>query len=225
MLYCAVDEAFDNPLSQQIKVIEKEQLREKHKNELENNVHQFYNNNNIQSTTDFNNNISQYPQINEQPIFNAQGDYEENEINYEGTKISDIEQKYNLNDETLSFLDSEETYKPPKKSHNYYIRKFMNSITEDGSDIISRTSSQDGEIYDHLKKCKYCRTQINNKLKNYYKKDIVVKTENKKIEPKNNNTDILFGYNLKEIIIILIVGICIILLLDIFVKIGRKTFN
>ena len=55
-----------------------------------------------------------------------------------------------------------------KISHKYCINKFVNSITNDDSDMFSLVSSQDDDIYDHIKSCKYCRTKINVKIKVYY---------------------------------------------------------
>jgi len=122
-------------------------------------------------------------------------------------------------DQSLSELDIKKLAKKPKYSHNYYINKFLQDISNDG-DTLSLTSSQDDIVYEHIKKCKYCKTQINKKLR----QQIINKPEPVKsiIYPKILPTTIL-GYDIKEIIIIILIGICLIFLLDLFVKIGKKT--
>ena len=101
------------------------------------------------------------------------------------------------------------------------------------NDNISTPSLDMSDVYDHLQKCKYCRSQINQKMKQSYAVN-AVNTVNginpvKKVE--SFNTDSVYnsikntfcGYEFREIIIIILVGIIIIFILDLFVKIGRKT--
>lgn len=50
-----------------------------------------------------------------------------------------------------------------QKSHPYYIKKFLNSFTDD--DIMSLASNYDTDMYNHIASCKYCRTKINYGMK------------------------------------------------------------
>ena len=68
----------------------------------------------------------------------------------------------------ISFLHKNNINKKSVHRHDYYIKKFVQQIVDD--DMMSMTSSQDSAIYDHIKKCKYCKSQINAKLKQHYKK-------------------------------------------------------
>ncbi len=207
MMYCAMDEAFQPEAT----------------------------NNNYPNNTF---NEKPYNYLKQQPsFFTAQGDLS-------GTNISDLKSAGKndgvsiLDSATMSdfytedYLDSE--YKKTR-SHNYYIDKFIKSITDDMSDIISIMSSHDNDTYEHIRTCKYCRTQIKNKMKEIILDEEEYKTDKKVVEKFNNNksknsiSDGLssisgsLGYELKEILIIILVGIILIFILDLLVKIGRKT--
>lgn len=145
---------------------------------------------------------------------------------YAGTMVADLINEQEK--DSLSLLDSDtdlsiknnksKNKKSHKIDHDYHIKKFIQQFIDD-NDMISMTSSQDDIIYDHVKKCKYCKSQIATKLKDYYNK------KNKKIEsfkPSSILPKKIMGYSVKEIIIVILIGICIIFLLDLFVKIGKK---
>nr|QBK88355.1 MAG: hypothetical protein LCMiAC01_00190 [Mimivirus LCMiAC01] len=155
-----------------------------------------------------------------------------------GTKISDLNKRHiatnNLSMNDLSMLDSPSMSSDMSflhkgsinnKSthrHDYYIKKFIQQIVDD--DMMSMTSSQDNDVYDHIKKCKYCKSQINEKLKQHYKNKKNPSTKpisQNIINPKSTPTKIL-GYNIKEIIIIILIGLCSIFIFDLFVNIGKK---
>jgi hypothetical protein len=149
-------------------------------------------------------------------------------------------------------IDNDYYRKPKNKqpiNHEYYITKFMRTILDDtmsnGIESMNGSSnstngalnSASSDVYDHVKSCKYCRSKISKKIKAYYSTEATAKstaqssilgltniegfTDGKLSIPKN----ILLGYELKEIIIIIIVGIILIFVLDLFVKIGRKTLK
>ena len=106
-----------------------------------------------------------------------------------------------------------------KHGHQYYINKFINRLQNDDDSV---ESSQDDGIYDHIKCCKYCRMQINCKLKmnltNSPKED-----KNKIVnEHFNFDDNKIFGYDLKEILLIIVAGIIIICVIDLIVKLSRK---
>jgi len=166
--------------------------------------------------------------------------------NFKGTSITDIKNKFNDNDSisvSLLNLDSE-SYdnfyfkQKPKKNvkypHQYYIKKFIQDITND-DDILSQTSSRDDLIYNHVRKCKYCKTQINHKMKNYYN-NIFIKDADKKNEKdkqicierfESNFEQKPKCYELREVIVIILIGIIIIFMLDLFFKMSKlmKKYN
>jgi len=150
-----------------------------------------------------------------------------------GTKISDLKKKHIATNDLsmldspsmssdISFLHKSNINNKSIHRHDYYIKKFIQQIIDD--DMMSMTSSQDSAVYDHIKKCKYCKSQINAKLKQHYKnkKNPSTKSISKNIIcPKSIPTTIL-GYDIKEIIIIILIGLCLIFIFDLFVKIGKK---
>ena len=152
--------------------------------------------------------------------------------------------KYDLSD-TLSFEDNKndnyiatiqkaklQTHKKQtskKHSCGYYMTKFIETIVH--NDNTSITSSEDikntskfDDIYDHVKKCLFCRSHINAKMKKIYKENQNNQLE--KFEPQDITGSALAqfkDFDIKEIIIIILIGIVIIFVLDMFVKIGRKS--
>jgi hypothetical protein len=288
-MYCAVEEAYDNPLSQQIRTMENENKINNHKDSLRKSIEKYQYNYGIipPHETDYqpevNTGIIQHPNF-RQKFFTAQGDLEKNpyheninkQYSEQGTTISELKRSKKNNDslygDSLSFLDSnysdnlisdldsqsyiedtvvDETMynndikNKMKHAHQYYIKKFIQGIIDE--DLISLTSSQDNNVYDHIKECKYCKSQINMKMKQYYishdknNKDelIIPQSKNNELLKKQSENDIddkfykknlskffsqtFVGYDIKEIIIIIIIGLCIIFILDMFVRIGKKT--
>lgn len=215
-MYCAVSEAFDNPLKQQMQQMDRENNINNNRYMLEQNIDEYQQTNGIYPTV-ADNNI---------PFFTTQGNMRKDS----GTTISELKKKEMCDDDTLSFFDSEysEDIKQtkPKLSHSYYINKFMRSIIDDGNDIVSLASSQDDELYDHIKSCKYCRNQINIKMKNYYKNQTVEDKKDVPVKYKEKSLilpDKIFGYNVKEIILIIVASIIIIFILDLLVRIGKRS--
>lgn len=226
MMYCAVDEAF------QPKVMNPDNNPNNNNN----------NNNNLNNLNNqYLNNFGDgkpYEYLKQQPsFFTAQGDLS-------GTNIRD------LKNDGVSIIDSatmsdfsmedysESEYKNTR-SHRYYIDKFIKSINDDMSDIMSIMSSHDNETYEHIRTCKYCRTQIKNKMKklildeeytDFGQTNDELTIENftdslTSCKPKNLANFGSLGYELKEILIIILVGIILIFILDLLVKIGRKTIK
>ena len=175
-------------------------------------------------------------------FFTAQGDYN-TKGPYFGTDIKNLKKDVKLPDNNtidnaivseesdVSFIDrlSDETMLPiPKTSkkvnHMYCINKMFKNLIED-SDTYSMVSSDNGSVYNHVKKCKYCKSKINEKIKNYHTKNICdTSSLNKKYDDDNilECFDIQhIGYNLKEILIIILAGIVLVFILDMLVKIGK----
>lgn len=325
MMYCSVDEAFDNPVKQQLKEYEKQTHINNYKSSLIKSVEEEQHNKGIQPSYiqgDFNNNYNQ-------TYFTAQGDYSKEGYNYtknngynrdlsepalrqgsgqgrqgrqesypvnnnySGTPVSELKKKQNkevnYSEGSLDMEDIRDTYdssdfnsfdsadfslksdNPNKNNHNYYINKFIQIMMDNNSDadMMSVTSSEDINMYNHIRICKYCRSQINQKMKQYYcqqyntvstpeqsnnkinvpedrslvndngsqqyfneirKLDKMTKNKVKGIKKNlvegfNSFTTKCTGYELREIVIIILVGIIVIFLLDLFVKIGRKTIK
>lgn len=157
-------------------------------------------------------------------IFTAQGD-----INNDngGTSLTEIRRKvyddddnYDDNNTLFNFSDmsSEEPiiHNKSKKSHSYYINKFLNSMdTPDDASLSTIGSIEDNETYMHIGKCKYCRSQINKKLKKTSKP--------KKIKTKEPKQKFL-GYNYKELLLIILISIVLFFILDIIVRVVSKKY-
>lgn len=250
-MYCAVEEAFDNPLRQQMQKVSREHNIKNHRESLTRNIEDYQKNNGLRPPHTSTNPAIVEQYINDRvhpspdmPFFTAQGGYNANAMSHvefdedsdKGTTISELkrQEEDSFFDDSSSFLDSNyldlvANNKPKVKlGHNHYINKFLKSIADDGSDAASIASSQDDQVYDHIKSCKYCRNQINKKMKKMYE----IKIENfnnSNISAKETSSNVkldvpeeIFGYKFKEIIIIIAVSIMIIFILDLLVRVGRK---
>jgi len=236
MNYCAVGEAFDNSLKQQLAEYEKNNKNNKNNND---------NNNLIQPGTfdtyeavETNNGQNIYP-----AFFTAQGDYSaknSQKSHNEGTAIKDLQNCQTEDSENLSFLDSNlsensaKAYKhrEPTKiiDHNYCVNKIIKNIIEE-PDIFSLGSSENDVVYKHVKTCKICKKKIDEKLKDHYKVTNQQNQQNNQLTKKEVHATQLehfnfeipnLGYNLKEIMVIILGGIILIFILDLLVKIGKK---
>jgi predicted HNH restriction endonuclease len=178
-------------------------------------------------------------------FYNAQGDIEQNNFDYtgpmQGTNITDI--KYEQNNKVPLANNTLQNYKNKpisRKKHScgYFMNKFIETIIQ--NDNMSITSSEDiinsskfDNIYDHVRRCSYCRSHINTKLKKIYNKPTKEITNNTDRQTSNiaysfaelsrqiKDVDIK-DFNIKEVIIIIFIGIVIIFILDMFVKIGKR---
>lgn len=103
--------------------------------------------------------------------------------------------------------------KVSKYMHKYYVKLFMQTLLKDRKNIengsyMSDCESDDNEMYDHIKGCKICKNMIREKNK---KEDV--------IEPFS----ILDKPEYKKIIVIILIGLILIIVIDLFVRIGRKS--
>lgn len=257
-MYCAVDEAFDNSLKKQISEYEEKNNNiKKYKLSLQNNFndnlkhngmlspHSFDNYSDIDITQNVKSNNAHYSNMH--PVFfTAQGDLNSTNLQ-NGTSIDELKNNNDNNDnndnnndkveaDSFSLPDSnnsDELSIIPKErkkiEHSYYINKFIHDLTDDS---VSMTSSNNGEIYEHIKLCKYCKSKINEKMKETYgqktnkKIQLSEKINNSKLQlPDKINEyfmNINVGYNFKELMIIILSGIVLIFVLDLLVKIGKK---
>lgn len=213
-MYCAVEEAFNNPTKGYNK--EKDKLFK----QVTDNQIQF----NPESEHIKINNPKE-PSIipsNEstQSFFTAQGDL--NDGIY-GTSISELRDNNNDNDIfSLGSIVSNNSNESKKINHEQCITRFVNQIINDNESLVS---SRDSQLYDHIKSCKYCKSQINNRLKKHslvQKSDNIIEKEINNINEKQIISNNFFGYSLKEILLIVLAGIIIICVLDLIVKMSRK---
>ncbi len=185
-----------------------------------------------------NDGIIQYPQF-QQSFFSAQGDLNGTSVDQlrdqQGAAVFDDMTTFDTRSDTidLSMLESEESaslpslksYHKPKRSHNYYIKKFISRMMDE-EDMMSMASSQDDDVWQHVQKCKYCRTQVSDHFKIMHTpmSEYSEEPEKPNVVDKIKTTRI-GGYDLKEIMVMIIVGICFIFMLDVFFKLGRKTLE
>ena len=238
MNYCAVTEAFDNSLKQKI--------NEYDKNNINNNNNNNNNNNKLPHTNDivapdafdnysdidiqhhFNNNINQY-QTMVPAFFTTQGDYS-TKGPYFGTTINDLQNNTGNDSDNLSLFDSNSSEEsiiskklPKKINHDYCINKIVKDLLDD-PDTVSLASSQNDEAYKHVKICKYCKTRINQRMSEHFNPNQI--SEPKQIKPIENIKEYFdvgnLGYDLKELLIIVLAGIILIFILDLLVKIGKR---
>ncbi|AYV78893.1 MAG: hypothetical protein Edafosvirus45_2 [Edafosvirus sp.] len=139
---------------------------------------------------------------------------------------------------SLSTTASASPCKNHKKSfHKSHVNKFLKEIGIDNESIDSQS-----DAHDHIKNCEECKNEIYNKIQQdktgILDKSNVIKhiKQIKQLKDPNivitniqsdvNTTDdsyfSIFFNEFREIIVVLLVGIVIILLLDIFVRIRRK---
>jgi hypothetical protein len=236
MKYCGVNEAFDNSLKYSMN----EYLNVYNKNKKNNNT------NNREQEQQEPGTFDNYTDITVQPksFFTAQGDltnnggpYYNNESGTQMTELNDIpksEQNDTIDDtksmdstfsDNSSFL-SNITMPRKKVNHGYYVNQFMKEFNDSGTDSTSNNSIMSdmmSDVFAHVKKCKYCKNKINLKMKN-------IKDDNSTLNNLPSlktlegfiSADIL-GYNIKELIIIMLSCIILIFILDLLVKIGKKS--
>ena len=257
-MFSNIDDAFNNSLSNQIKVIDEENQNKI--NNLQKQVYQYQSSNNLSSPYDNdqndqteyniiqNNNIHSYNNgqshnngqtHNNVPYINAQGDITEK--NMSGTYLYDLESKSNnsldLDSESNSLFDSESLSfnlntnnslnsldnsinKQPKVvfSHDYYIKKYIKQFIIDEPMSLSLSSNNSNDIFEHVSKCKYCKNEIKKYFKNKSKtNELAIKEESELTNFTNN-----FKSDIKDIIVIIVIGLIIIFILDLFYKIGKN---
>lgn len=199
MMFSAINEAFNNPIKEQINNYDLNN---------DNNHHKF---------------------------FNAQGDVTDNPNIYQGTSIKSLE---NIQQEAMKEFEDDTLYTDsildipdirddtPNHSHQYYISHFLSTlnINDDVSDLQSLLSStdRDSEIMKHIRSCKYCKKKITDRLQDINQEQkIEDKTKHVKFDIFNNK----FGYEFREILIIILIGILIIFVLDLFFRFGQRVSN
>lgn len=260
MIYCAIEEAFNNNNNSLKKETHEYQInkfnnkRDSYESKIvEPNTFDNYTDMQLPVKNSFVNNIIQHPTT-FPAYFTAQGDMNEcknlnlnsstkqepPEENF-GTSIFDLNQPTLKENDlpSISIIDSpasEDSFlsspveipkKEDKLDHTDHVNIFLNCLNSQ-LDIDSLTSKYNNS-FDHIKSCKTCRSKIKNKLK----KDIIepfdteIKYKSEKSKPilkEYFNLD-SYGYDIKELLIIIIIGIVLIFFLDLLVKLARKGKN
>lgn len=118
--------------------------------------------------------------------------------------------------------------KKNRVSHRYCIKSFVASVV--GSDDLSSVrQGYDSQVYDHIKDCKYCRSQINSKMRDYYQQRSRPKRRCSrsgrkiKIVKVNNSSELkLLGYKGQDVLIVIAILVLIVFMIDMLLKMSRK---
>lgn len=153
------------------------------------------------SNDSFRQRLKQYDQLynnysDDQPYFTAQGDY--------GTTIDQLKQMNN-NDNVSSEI-SVPTQKTKDVSHEYCVDVIMREMMSD--DVNTLMSSYNVDAYKHFKKCNVCKKKINGMIKKHY--------------VKSEDDNKMMGYDLKELVVIILSGLLLIIIIDLIVKLAKK---
>jgi len=200
-MFCSVDEAYNNRLRDAEP--EKQECRPS------------WDNHN-------NNNNNQDERIN---FFSAQG-------SMIGTSLQELQQQEELH---RQIKDAERRGRKKERrcmakknrvSHRHCIKSFVASVV--GSDDLSSVrQGYDSQVYDHIKDCKYCRSQINSKMKNYYQQRSRPKRSRVKIVKvrggRSSSSDLkLLGYKGQDVLIVVAILVLIVFMIDMLLKMSRK---
>lgn len=203
-MYCAIDEAFNNPLQDQI-------------NKTERRFNKYY------KDTDRETCLSE----DTDNFFTAQGDLT-------GTSIKDLrankkKKVVRFKDPPSTVIKSRSKCKV-KMGHGYYINRFVKNILE-ADDLQTFASTHDDDMYDHIKGCKYCRNKINKKIKVHcmkktkkqVKKEYDIDSENEE-EPKSQKIKEvkILDKPLKEVMIYLLVVLTAVCIIDLVFNTRRS---
>lgn len=140
-------------------------------------------------------------------------DYSMSDISYtSSTNFSEEDNKYFSDNYSVdSFFDNKsiDSYLNNKKNKkNVRFNKIIESINYD------ECSKNDKNIFEHIKKCYNCK----NKLINFLNNNDNNKNKCKYSKNKNTYNNLYKKYNIKEIIIFIMIGIFIIIMLDILLR-------
>jgi hypothetical protein len=227
MLYCSLDEASNKSF--------------KNKLEQYDEIHKFDNYNDINITYPQQQNNSQvYPSY-----FTAQGDYASNK---EGTTINQLKNNYSNNidlnneqnnnqsivdslsfDNDTNFTDDitlASKFKKKDLDHDYCVNIITKELLSNNGDA-SLMSSHNGKIYKHVKTCTICKNKIKKIMKEQYcsndDNNIINKLNGIEHFAEEQHTQLnIIGYDIKELILIILGGIILIFIFDLLVRMGSK---
>lgn len=241
----------DHPLRQQLKDFEKDQYKQslinsineeqrvynnyndEHSNQYQNNNQPYPNNNQPYITTQGN-----VESINKQGtrIADLRKDKDDSSL---GSILDDslfsseeASMESSLSNDTI--VHKKKSYNMKDRTHEYYIRNFIRDFGDDNSTLLPKHEYED--TYDHIKTCKYCKDEIklrmngNDIKSNVQHEPTIVDKSNdhpkKHIDKHYNKNNQIKSYlsgnnDMKEIAVVVLIGIVIIFLLDLFAKISK----
>lgn len=210
-MYCAIDDASNNSLKNKL-----EQYDNINKFDFDN-YGDVSVNNNIQTN-------ARYPSF-----FNAQGDYEKNN---NGTTINQLQSNTNQSlidslsfDDVSSELNVSSIHNNKALDHDYCINVITKELLNNGNE--SLMSSHDGRVYKHVKGCKICKNKIKSIMKERYcdnnnNNSGATDSDNKLVETNKIIGANIMGYEIKELVLIILGGIMLIFIFDLLVRMGSK---
>lgn len=109
--------------------------------------------------------------------------------------------------------------------HDYCVNIITKELSSNGD--ASLMSSHNGKIYKHVKTCSICKNKIKKIMKEQYcnKDDNIINNIN--VQKQNNvehfeEQQSIIGYDIKELVLIILGGIILIFVFDLLVKMGEK---
>jgi hypothetical protein len=146
------------------------------------------------------------------------------ELSLGSSLINDTQ--YNEEEDEIDSVFSEPTKKQKKTyyTHDYYISSFL--------DGIYNNRKGQSKVYQHVSNCNYCKTVIKQKMSGLNQpSQQTVSPSSTSLSPSLSppsppenkpSTPIVISDDVKDILIVVIVGIVLIFILDLFIKIRRK---
>lgn len=167
-----------------------------------------------------NNNISSFsiPSIPSSPLLNNSDKNDDDNI-----IKNDIPKKIN---KKVNFTNEirQNDFNDPEYDHEYYINAFINILLKNDS----KSSETNSDIYDHIKKCKFCREKVKQLLISHQNNISInnhtnsTNFDNQKninnLNNYNNSEQEMYNSNGIELMILIIMGIIIMLIIDMIFK-------
>jgi len=182
-------------------------------------INQLKNNNKNNDTNNYTNNYKQNEipnDTNNQSLIDSLS-FDNNTLSDEISLIPKSKKKNNTknkNNDTTKYFD-----------HDYCVKIITKELLN--NDDATLMSSHNGKIYKHVKNCDICKNKIKKNMKDQY----CDKIENNIIDSKPNNIEhfkvpeeqsSVIGYDIKELVLIILGGIILIFVFDLLVKMGEK---
>lgn len=177
------------------------------------------------------------------PYFSAQGDLFNQNNNISSFSTSSIPSSpLSNNDDNINIVVNDDIPKKSNKKvkfinenkqndiqereidHEYYINAFLNILLKNDN----KSTETNSDIYDHIKKCKYCREKVKQLLISHQNNISVqnpsnsINYDNQKninnLNVYNNSEQEMYNSNGIELMILIIMGIIIMLIIDMIFK-------
>lgn len=103
--------------------------------------------------------------------------------------------------------------------HEAYVNIITKELLNDNSSLMS---SHNGKIYKHVKSCKICKSKIKHIMKDQYCDPIVNNVIGGNVVENFDSSYNIIGYDVKELLLIILGGIILIFVFDLLVKMGSR---